>query len=187
MRAAGIPSDPPTGAPPMPGDEFEGDERPTLLQDEPSLAGAQAPASRRGETLAVLVGVIDKAIAMRRFDEAAPVVGAHLERVAEDCEANRWVAPETIDVASRYALRLAAATGDGSWVNLIVRIHRGRGVTLSVAVVDALYDVLRHARDVNWPALVEYVEFLQSRSSGMGPAERFASRRIAGLLRLAPG
>jgi hypothetical protein len=48
-------------------------------------------------------------------------------------------------------------------------------------VVQELYRVLRKVRGVDGVLLRQYVAVLQSRLNQLGPAERFAVKRIAGL------
>jgi hypothetical protein len=90
-------------------------------------------------------------------------------------------------MAARYAVKCATATGSGTWLNLLVRIYRARREVLPVEHIDILYGVIRQMRDVDWAVLGEYVEELGTRSARMSPAERFACKRIEGLLRLGPG
>jgi hypothetical protein len=167
-------------------DDSEDEGRPTLVE---TLAPASAAPdeNERNAAFRVLAGVIDKALALDNIREVAPMISSQFDRLASDCEAGRSVPNDTVTLASGSAAKLAAATGSGYWVNVLVRVHYARGEVLPVELVDTLYVVLRRVRGVDWALLGDYVELLRSRSGRMSPAERFASSRIEGLLQLGPG
>ncbi len=145
----------------------------------------QSERTRRADAFALLGGVVDKALALGRGDEAERLLGAHLARVLDEASAgvrfDRNVAP----IAVRYAARLAAATGKPGWVDYAIRLYRALGEPLPLPVVDELYSLLRRVRGVDRGLLREYLAILRSRAGSMSAADRFALQRIEGLERLA--
>jgi hypothetical protein len=94
------------------------------------------------------------------------------------------VAQELLGSAASHAMKLAAATGRGVWVNTLLRVYHARAEILPVEHIDALYAFLRRTRGVDWELLGDYVVLLRTLSSRMTPAEGFSSRRVEGLLGL---
>jgi hypothetical protein len=162
-------------------------DRPTLMDVVSPFAEDPVERSQDIEGFRVLASVIDKAIALDHVDNVEPVAADCLNRIAEDTEAGKVVEQELLELAARYTVKLAAATGRGVWVNTLLRIYHGRAEILPVDLIDALYGILRRTRGVDWKLLGDYVVLLRTLTSRMTPAERFASNRIEGLLGFGPG
>jgi hypothetical protein len=86
--------------------------------------------------------------------------------------------------AADLALRLARATGSPDWVHYLFDLYAARGEPLPSAVVDPLYELLRHVR-VDLRRLRGYVEVLQEGEAPRSPADRFLVSRVEGLERVA--
>ena len=168
-------------------DDADERDRPTLVNFALPFARQPAPGGDSPEVFRVLAGVIDKAATMGNVDAVALAVTSQLARVADESEAGGPIAKDTVDAAARCAMKLASATSSGAWVNVVLRIYRARAELLPVELVDALYTVLRNTRGVDWSLFSDYVDLLRTRSSRMSPPERFAVKRIEGLLQLGPG
>jgi hypothetical protein len=170
------------------GDSFEDGDRTTVLDVEPPPSSLR-PVARTttvGE-LDMLSLLLDKSIATGRIDDVSPVVADRLTRVADACESGRNIGAAAVTVACQCAMKLAAATGGGFWINAIVRIYRARDELMPIELVDSLYGVLRSVRGVDWTRFAEYVDALGARAQCMTPTERFATRRMEGLLRAGRG
>jgi hypothetical protein len=144
----------------------------------------QSERTRRADAFALLGSVVDKALALRRGEEAERLLGGHLARVLDESCAGRFdrsVAP----VAASYAIKLAAATGKPAWVDYAVRLYRAIGDPLPLPVVDEMYGLLRRVRGVDRALLREYLAVLRGRAASMSAADRFSLQRIEGLERLA--
>jgi pSer/pThr/pTyr-binding forkhead associated (FHA) protein len=170
----------------LPDEESHDSDFPTRVDFESPFAQKPAEQTPSLEAFDVLASVIDKALALGHVDEIAQVVADRLARIADECEAGTSVPNETIALAARYAVKCATATGDGNWLNLLVRIYHARAEVLPVEHIDILYGVVRQMRGIDWSVLGEYAEKLGTRTARMSPAERFACKRIEGLLRLGP-
>ena len=133
--------------------------------------------------LDMLSTLVDKAIATERIDDISHVVTERLSQIAEACEAGRQVEDSAIVLACRLAVKLAVATDDGRWINAVIRIYRAQVDIMPVGLIDSLYGVMRHTRDVDWGLFAEYVDILEARRESLSPSERFRTSRIEGLLR----
>jgi hypothetical protein len=135
----------------------------------------------------MLSTLIDKSISTNRVDDVSRVVADRLTRVADACESGRDVGADAASVACQCAIKLAAVTGVGFWINAIIRIYRARDELMPIELIDSLYRVLRNVHDVDWTVFAEYVDALSARADHMTPTERFATRRMEGLLRAGRG
>ena len=59
---------------------------------------------------------------MGRADEAERVLSSSLAEVLEASRAGRMVSPQLAEQATRFAAKLATATGNGSWVDYVIEI-----------------------------------------------------------------
>ena len=169
-------------------DGFEAGERATVLDVEPPSSSLRPiPRTMTAGELDMISLLIDKSIATSRIDDVSPVVADRLTRVADACERGRRIGADAVAIACQCAIKLAAVTGGGFWINTIVRIHRARDELMPIELIDSLYGVLRNVRGVDWTRFAEYVDGLRARADRMTPTERFATRRMEGLLRAGRG
>ena len=140
-----------------------------------------AQPERTTQPFAALGGTVDQALALGRADEAAQLLSADLQRVLSDAEQHHELQREVREAAVRYAVKLGAATRKAGWVNYAIRVYQLLALPLPMDVVHELYRVLRKIRGVDGVLLRQYVAVLQSRVHQLGPAERVAVKRIAGL------
>jgi pSer/pThr/pTyr-binding forkhead associated (FHA) protein len=132
----------------------------------------------------LLTGVVDKALVAGRADEVSRLLFSHLERFAADCEAGKKLPPDTREAVAHYAVKLAEATGQPAWLDLLFRIYGADAAPLPLEAVDALYRLLRRVRGTSRSLLKAYLERLHDRTPDFGPAERFAVKRTEGLLQI---
>jgi hypothetical protein len=126
--------------------------------------------------------VVDKALLAGRAGEVGRLLFSHLEHFAADCERGRKLPRDTLLAVADYAVKLAEATCQPAWLELLLRIYLAEAVPLPLEAVDALYRLLRRVRGVRRTLLKSYIDRLHDRTQDFGPAERFASKRIEGLL-----
>jgi pSer/pThr/pTyr-binding forkhead associated (FHA) protein len=151
---------------------------------EPTVVLGKGPTSRPSG-FAIIGGVADKALALGRAGEAERI----LQRALADAflGAHRGdLRPEVAEQAAGYALRLAAATGTGSWIDYVIRMYTTLQALLPARLVDELYAVARKVEHVDKPALAAYTAKLREKSDGFGPADLFVLQRIEGFERWAP-
>ena len=141
-------------------------------------------ATRRADALQLLGGVVDKALALGRGQEAEHLIGTHLVAVLSDASAGRSVAPEVARTSAQYAVKLAAATGKAGWLDFAFRLYNALGEIIPLPVVDEMYTVLRRVRGIDRELLRAYADFLRANGEQLSAPERFVLQRLEGLERL---
>jgi predicted component of type VI protein secretion system len=141
--------------------------------------------SRRVDSFPLLSTLADKALALGRPEDAERILASLLSEILKRVESDDSFAPETVDQAAQYGVRLAAGTGKGSWVDYVVALYTAVRRPCPAPLVDELHSVLRRTSIVDLDALRTYVDLLRDQSSAFGPADRFLLQRIEGLERLA--
>lgn len=138
-------------------------------------------ATRTGDAFELLGGVADKVLALGRGQEAERILGSYLLALRDRAQRDGALDAGLAARAADYAVRLAAATGKGDWVDYIIALYSVLSEPLPGDVVDQLYSVLRRVSRVDVRGLRVYIASLRGRQHEFGPAERFVSQRIEGL------
>ncbi len=101
--------------------------------------------TRRTQAFGLMIGVIDKAIALGKPDEAERLIGTLLSDVLEEAQHGREVQPGVAEAAATAALKLARATGKSQWIEYPLRLFSAQGRLLPLEAVDDLFAVSRRA------------------------------------------
>ncbi|MEZ4232574.1 MAG: hypothetical protein R3B89_25570, partial [Polyangiaceae bacterium] len=153
----------------------------------PAAAGepsGDTEATRKGDAFDLLGGVADKVLAMGRGAEAERILSNYLRNLlASQRRGGAEIQPAVLDKATSYSIKLARATGKGSWVDYAIELNQLCKKPLPGVIVEELYQFVRQV-DVDLKRLREYVAVLKATEQSMGPAERFIVQRIEGLERL---
>ncbi len=144
-----------------------------------------AEATQQSDALQLLGGVADKVLAFGRGEDAERILGALLRNVLTRAETNGQLEPALADKAAEYAIKIAAVTGHGKWVDYAFELFAPLRRPLPAAAIDQLFTVLRSVSSINLAALRDYVAKLRLVQDQLGPNERFLMQRIEGLERLA--
>jgi hypothetical protein len=147
--------------------------------DEPTM---ERP--RRGEALKLLGGVADKALALGNPESAERLLQNGLNEIAIDVRAGKEVSADSIDLAARFAARLASGTGKGSWGDYAITLYAVRGMLPPASIVDELYVAARKMRGFDLAAFRAYLVEQRKRAGELTPTERFVLQRLDGLERL---
>jgi pSer/pThr/pTyr-binding forkhead associated (FHA) protein len=157
------------------------------LQDMPAVAGPESGDSAvtfSGETLDLLGGVAEKVLALGRGDEAERVLGNVLANILKEAQQRRVaVAPQILEKAAGYSVRLAEATGHGRWLDHAFDLYASVARPLPAPLVDRIYEVVRKTSGISLVRLRAYLETLNAAKDRFGPSERFALQRLEGLER----
>jgi len=158
--------------------------RPTMTSPMQAIQEESSESTSQGSALELLGGVAEKTLALGRGEEAERILSAYLMNLRSLAQQSRFIEPALADKAVRFAIKIAAATGKGSWVDYAFDLYRLLVRPLPADVVDQLYTLLRTVRDVDLPRLREYVAQLKAAQNRFGPSERFVVQRLEGLERL---
>jgi len=140
---------------------------------------------RRVDAFNLLAGVAEKALALGRAEEAERLLAAPLSDVMDACRANKPLTPALVDLAARFAAKLATATAKGPWADCVIELYQAQARPCPAQVVDELYNAYRKVNAVDVARLRAYLAALHEKQATFGPAERFLLQRIEGLERLA--
>src|SRR5580698_8315887 len=90
--------------------------------ETPMLGDVDAEPSmvRRADAFNLLGGVAEKALAMGRADEAERLLASPLADVVEASRAGKRLSPWLVDMAARFAAKLATSTAKGAWADYVV-------------------------------------------------------------------
>jgi hypothetical protein len=152
---------------------------PSFSDDDVSIA------TRRADAFQLLSGVVDKALALGRGEEAEHLIGTHLVAALADASTGRGVPADIARTAARYALKLAAATHKNNWLDFAVRLYRALGQPMPLPIVDELYTLVARVRGLDRALLRDYLDSLRLVSDSLSPTERFVLQRLEGLERMA--
>lgn len=146
-------------------------------QDAPDEA-----TTRRINAFNLMVGVVDKAIALGKAEDAERLLGTLMSEILDEAQRTRRLPHEVAETANRAALKLAAASGKRQWVEYPIRLFAALGRILPIEVVDELFVVARRAQRLDLPLLHHYVAMLESMK--LGPSDRFVVQRLQNLARM---
>jgi predicted component of type VI protein secretion system len=148
-------------------------------------ADAEPSMVRRADAFNLLGGVAEKALAMGRADEAERLLASPLADVVEASRAGKRLSPWLVDMAARFAAKLATATAKGAWADYVIELYDAQLRPCPAPVVDELYNAFRKVNAIDLARLRGYVARLREKQASLGPAERFLLQRLEGLERLA--
>ena len=140
--------------------------------------------AKRVDSFPLLSTLADKALALGRPEDAERILSSLMLEVLNNAQRGDVLPSETVDQAALYGVRLANATGRGSWVDYVVTLYAAVRRPCPASIVDELHSVVRKTSAVDLTGLRAYVELLRASAVGFGPADRFLVQRIEGLERL---
>jgi hypothetical protein len=155
------------------------------ISEHGSDPDAEPSMVRRADAFNLLGNVAEKALAMGRADEAERLLASALADVVEASRAGKRLSPWLVDMAARFAAKLATATAKGAWADYVIELYQAQGRPCPAPVVDELYNAFRKVNAIDLTRLRAYVAALRERQASLGPAERFLLQRLEGLERLA--
>jgi len=164
-----------------PVDPDDPEESTTIASSPLALGGA----GRMVTGLKIIGSVADKALALGRAEEAERILNRSLMDVQTRAGKGE-VDAELAERAAGYAVRLANATGRGSWIDYVFQLYTTLRAVLPARLVDELYAAVRKVKATDKVVLRAYTSCLKQMSSNFGPAERFVQQRIESFERWAP-
>jgi pSer/pThr/pTyr-binding forkhead associated (FHA) protein len=132
-------------------EEHEDQGRTTLVSDDLELIGA----------------VAERALQAGHVADAENMLRAHLDGLLLDAGRERRSSPAARARAFGFGLRLAEATGKGSWFDYAVDLLRAERVICSERQVDQLRVTMHRVKGVDPRRLVQYAAALRSTSPTM--------------------
>jgi hypothetical protein len=149
------------------------------LGDESTIARP-----KRGEALKLLGGVADKALALGNPESAERLLNGGLQELMADVRAGRAVGMDSLEIAARFAARLASGTGKGSWGDYAVELYARAHALPPAPIVDELYVAARKMKGFDLTRYRAYLDDCRARANELGPTEKFVLQRLEGLERI---
>ncbi|MBI2389217.1 MAG: FHA domain-containing protein [Deltaproteobacteria bacterium] len=150
-----------------------------ILGDESTIARP-----KRGEALKLLGGVADKALALGNPESAERLLQNGLQELISDVRAGRPVPSESLDVAARFAARLASGTGKGAWGDYAIELYAQTRALPPSPIVDELYVAARKMKGFDLARFRAYLDQCRGRIAELSPTEKFVLQRLEGLERI---
>jgi hypothetical protein len=145
---------------------------------------ADASTVRRANAFNLLSAVAEKALALGRAEEAERLLAGPLGELIEASRSGQRLSTSLVDTVARLAVRLAAATGKGSWIDSTIELYRAQGRPCPGAVIDELNAAARRVNAIDGASLRAYLSVLHEKQGTFGPADRFLLQRLEGLERV---
>jgi predicted component of type VI protein secretion system len=165
--------------------ELLGAEHASSNPPESSEPDAEPSMVRRADAFNLLGSVAEKALAMGRADEAERLLASPLADVVEASRAGKRLSPWLVDMAAKFAAKLATATAKGAWADYVIELYDAQVRPCPAQVVDELYSAFRRVNAIDLARLRSYLGRLREKQGSFGPAEKFLLQRLEGLERLA--
>jgi predicted component of type VI protein secretion system len=170
---------------PAASDILSGDRASSIPPETTIERDAEPSMVRRADAFNLLGGVAEKALAMGRADEAERILASPLADVVEASRAGKRLSPWLVDLAAKFAAKLATATAKGAWADYVIELYDAQVRPCPAQVVDELYGALRRVNAIDLARLRSYLARLREKQATFGPAEKFLLQRLEGLERLA--
>lgn len=146
-----------------------------------AIEAERSEATRKGDALDLLGSVAEKVLALGRGEEAERIMSSYLANLLSTARTNGEVDAIVAEKAVMYAVRMAEATGKGTWVDYVFDLYAVVGRPLPATIVEHLYASLRNISEPSINVFREYISVLRTVEPKLGPSERFLMRRIEGL------
>ena len=155
-----------------------------LLENHPPFsASSEDDATQTTSSFTLLAPIAEKALALRRFEEASRLLGPSLDRLKQRTESGEIIDDASFHHGVQLALRVAQGpTVAGRWLPWIFEIHTLTKRSMSSTTIDSLHELVRRARYSNPQPLRVYLRVL--RQIDLPPAQRFLVRRLEALERV---
>src|SRR4029078_2439938 len=136
------------------------------LPSDPVKENSQSRDTKRVDSFPLLSTLADKALALGRPEDAERILPSLMLEVLNNAQRGDVLPNETVDQAAQYGVRLANATGRGSWVDYVITLDAGARRPPPAPMVDELHAVVRKTSSVDLSGLRAYVELLRAAAVG---------------------
>jgi len=160
------------------------DPRATFQVDDRRPAKIIPELRRTQQPQYMVAGLVQKAIDMGRYEEAEKLLANLMESTLKREQRGDEVGAKEIEEVTRHTIALCEATRDPVHISNLFAFHHARGRLMPRETIEALYELVRKVGYRSCTQMARYLEFLASVSSAFGPGEKFAYRRLEGLVSL---
>jgi hypothetical protein len=132
----------------------------------------------------MIAGLVMKAIGMEKFQEAERLLGNLMDSALKRREVKEQVSDSELLSINAALLALAEASKSPKLVSRLFAFHHALGLLMPRETVEALYGLVRKVGYRSCSDMNRYLEYLDGRTAGFGPADKFVHRRLQGLVGL---
>ena len=131
--------------------------------------------------LGLLLSIAEKALSLERYDEAERILARHLDDLLVRLEGGETPPRrESVETATRLAVRLAEGLEKPSWVDWVFNLHRASGFPPPADAIETLHEVVRKIGYSDPRPLRQCLRAL-SNAPSLSAVDRFVLNRLAGL------
>lgn len=153
-------------------------------ENEPKSA---PPSEEEPTRYTVLNRIADKALALRRFDEAERVLAKSMEDLLATARASGGLPAARLAEGADYALRLAEGTRREAWIDWVFEIHAATARVMSLEQIELIERLVRHLHYRNAGPIRRCITTARARASNLSRAERFLISRLEQVERVVLG
>jgi pSer/pThr/pTyr-binding forkhead associated (FHA) protein len=158
-------------------DTFSRDETPTLTEP-PGAAAAPTVVTVRAGALDVLGRVAERMLVAGEGQKARQVLADQLVKILTGARSGLPVSRELCWTASRYALKLANALGEGVWVDYTMELYLRGEHAMAPEILDDLLSALPGVQSVDRDMFTHYAKWLQRVAPKRGGHARAVAERL---------
>lgn len=140
--------------------------------------------TRRAVGINLVAAIVEKSLALGRFEEAERIVEKHLYNILQLAMKGSTPPVEILRRATSYAMALADGLDRARWIDWIFQTHAAAQVLLPSATVDQLHQLVRKIRYQDVRALRDYLAVISKDRDGLSAAEKFVLKRLESLERV---
>ncbi len=134
------------------------------------------------DSLEYLCRLADKMFTMGRADAALKILSGELREILDNARKGRMLGDALLDLAGRYAVKLASETLDGAWVDLAIETHLLAVRPLREGTIQQLASLRAKAPLGSDALIARYYDRLRGSMALFSPADRMLCERVACLL-----
>ena len=152
------------------------------LEPPPTVTSPQTPdVTSRVDTFGLIAKVVDRVLAEGRGSDAERMLAPQLDVLLREVVRRGSLPPETSTRAAEYAVKLAAATGQGKWVDYVIQMHTASLRPLPAGLVGLVLSAAKTCADFDRTAMRSYISRLLSSAERLTPSERSDLETLGGL------
>jgi hypothetical protein len=128
--------------------------------------------TQKADAFETLGRLADRMLASGRHDAAAKILSGHMRSVLTGVRDGRQPPPEVLAGSTRYAMKLAAACQEASWLNYVIELHLALKLPVNVDVLAQLQGLVQRGLKIDRELLSNYKRVLRTAILDGAPHDR---------------
>jgi pSer/pThr/pTyr-binding forkhead associated (FHA) protein len=118
--------------------------------------------TQKADAFETLGRLADRMLATGRKDAAAKILSGHMKAVLGGVRAGSTLPEEVVDGSTRYAMKLAAASQEGTWIDYVIDLHSALRRPLPAEVLEQVQSLFSRGVKADRELLSSYKQLLRS-------------------------